>query len=330
MDSKMKILIIGCGQIGSRHLQAVATLENISEVHIVEPSDQAVQVAKTRLADVKGINKNIKFSWFQELNDYSAGGDICIIATTAKVRPMALKAAAGSLKYRKFILEKIVCQSAGEYSDLMQFIFKSGIQAWVNCQTRAYAIHKYIKSCISGTGPIMFANTGGNWGLACNGIHYADLFIFYDGTDKISAAGAKIDAIIHSSKRGPDVFDLSGSLYGYSDKGSHCTISYAPHHMAPDLVTVSNDKFRFVVDHIRGIAYESRADKNWEWRRIPIEENLMVSSISRKLVSDILEGKNSGLPTLAESFPAHSYILDGLLPHFNKLLKTENKFCPVT
>ena len=32
MNEKFKILIVGCGELGSRHLQAVATLPTVEEI----------------------------------------------------------------------------------------------------------------------------------------------------------------------------------------------------------------------------------------------------------------------------------------------------------
>ena len=43
MSSKMRILI-GSGQIGSRHLQALASVDDVSEVVAVDPSDASLHV----------------------------------------------------------------------------------------------------------------------------------------------------------------------------------------------------------------------------------------------------------------------------------------------
>ena len=46
MSSKMRILLIGSGQIGSRHLQALASVDDVSEVVAVDPSDASLLRAK--------------------------------------------------------------------------------------------------------------------------------------------------------------------------------------------------------------------------------------------------------------------------------------------
>ena len=46
---KKRIILVGCGNIGSRHLQAIAKLSYDIQVDIVEPNNDAVSLAKTRL-----------------------------------------------------------------------------------------------------------------------------------------------------------------------------------------------------------------------------------------------------------------------------------------
>ncbi|MDO8505595.1 MAG: hypothetical protein Q7S48_03390 [bacterium] len=326
--TKCKILLIGCGQLGSRHLQAVATLREVGEIHVVDPRPESLELARARLREVSDTNPAIVFQWHTEPMACCAGGDLCIVATQAKDRPVLIKRIAARFSYKKFLIEKIVSQSIGEYQDLMEYVKINSLLVWVHCQTRTYGIHRYVKSCLDPVEPITFTEIGGNFGLACNGIHYADLFLFYDGGHAIHGAGAKIDPVLHSSKRGSEVFDLSGSLYGFSDKGSHFILSYAPQHRNSDVVTVSSSKGKFIIDIIAQSGFEWKEDTGW--KPIPIMESDLVSYTSKRIVADILSGRESGLPTLEECFPAHRYILSELLPHFNLLLGTSNTYCPVT
>ena len=48
MDTK-KILILGCGNVGSRHLQALTNLPYDLEIGIIEPNDESKKIAKARL-----------------------------------------------------------------------------------------------------------------------------------------------------------------------------------------------------------------------------------------------------------------------------------------
>lgn len=323
-----KLLIVGCGELGSRHLQAVAALSEISEIHIVDPRDESLTLGRERLKEITDINKAIQFFWHRELDYKAIGGDLCIVATQAQGRCALIQQVVRQLGYKNFLIEKITAQSVAEYKDLMRFCETEGVSVWVNCKTRAYGIHQYIKSKLDPREPIIFTRIGGNHGLATNGVHSADLFNFYDGSFQIKSAGARVDQILHTTKRGQ--YDLSGCLYGYTDKGSDLAISFSCSHDSPDIISIVSRRGRFIVDHFQQWAQESLPETNWQWQPIPIKENWMVSHLTKAFVIDILLGGRCDLPTLEECFPAHEFILSQLLPHFNKLLKVNNNYCPVT
>jgi len=325
-----KVLLVGCGQLGSRHLQAVASLEKVSEIHVLDPNPESIELGKTRLAEMYDLNNNIKFYWHLEPNSSLTGGDLCIIATQAKGRGEILKVAAKKYSYQKYLIEKVVAQSKGEYRDLIEFSNENGLSIWVNCKGRVYGIHKYIKTKLKTDEPIIFSDYGGNHGLGNNGVHAADLFVFYDEIKKINIIGARIEPMLQVSKRGREVFDLSGSLYGSTNKGSDFVLSFTGNHNSPDQISIISPSGRFTVDHFQKFAWESYPDSDWEWRRIPINENWMVSHMTKKFASDILNDGICDLPMLEECFPAHEFILNQLLPHFNKLLKKSDDVCPIT
>lgn len=326
-----KILVVGCGQLGSRHLQAVASLENISEIHIVDPDNNSLELGKARLKEINDLNQNIKFSWFKELNKNSTNGDLCIVATQAKGRCSLVKEVSEMLHYRNFLIEKIVSQSVAEYEDLLSFCSKRDVLAWVNCKARAYTIHKYVKSKLKPSELITFSAVAGNHGLTNNGIHEVDLFVFHDGATQLKSTGSRIDPILHPSKRGQEIFDLSGSLRGNSEKGSRFVITFADDHDCFDHITINAPSSRFFIDHYRQFFLESYPESDWEWKRIELkEENWLVSHMTKKFAFDILNSGTCELPTLLDCFPAHQFILSELLPHFNQLLHKNYDYCPVT
>ena len=330
MNKLKKILLIGCGELGSRHLQAIASLGDVGEIDVVEPNDKSIELGKERIKEISDLNDKIKFRWFKGIDKSSSGGDLCIVATRADVRCRLVKQAAGDLNYKYFLIEKIVSQSVREYADLMDFAAKKGLSIWVNCKTRSYEIHKYIKSHLNNSEPIVFSRIGGNHGLATNGVHTADLFIYYDGTREIKSCGSRIDNMLHSTKRSQGVYDLSGCLYGYSDKGSDFMLSFAAGHTGPDLISITSPSCRFIVDHSQRFCFEGYPESGWQWKPVPITENWLVSNITKQFARDIFDKGACGLPTLKECFPAHKYILEELLPYFNKLLKVDNGSSPVT
>lgn len=329
-DKKLvRLLLVGCGNLGVRHLQAIACLPGVQEIEIIDSSTQALERAKQLLKEVV-VNPSICFRWLSSLNEATEKGDLCILATQAGNRFQLLQQISTQLAYRSFLIEKIVAQSVKEYKDMLSLTKLYNLSIWVNCKTRAYPIHKRIKKFLNPQSPIIFTSVGGNHGLANNGVHVADIFMFHDGSDAIRGTGVYIDPILHSSKRGSEIFDLSGTLQGVTSKGSQFSISFAKDHVLSDQTIIVSKDYRCIVDHMQRWAVESSPETNWLWKPIPFEGNLMVSEMTKAFASDILNYGHCDLPTLEDCFPAHSFILETLQPHFNKLMGKDLNYCPVT
>lgn len=325
-----RILIVGCGLLGSRHLQAVASLPEIQEVEVVDPQPGALELGRQRLSEIGNRQASTRFRWFSRIEQATRGGDLCIVATQAQGRCQRVKEAVDALGYRAFLLEKLVGQSVQEVEDLSGFLKQGGVSAWVNLKTRAYPFHQRVKKLLVSSDPILVTVTGGNHGLANNGIHAADLFVFYDEAGRVENAGSWIDPILHPSKRGNGIFDLSGTLLGATDKGSRFTLTYAADHTLSEQITITTKGYRCIVDHLQRWAVESDERSGWAWRPVPFEGNLTVSQMSKEFASMILQTGHCDLPTLEQSLVAHRFILGVLQPHFSRLLEREVELCPVT
>lgn len=325
-----KILLVGCGQLGTRHLQSMASMEEVAEIQVVDINSSSFELGKLRLKEMADLNPKIQINWTVDLNKISSSWDLCVVATQAKGRSELIKRIASSGRVTNFLIEKIVTQSLEEYEDLLRFADNLRLSIWVNCKTRTYQIHKYIKSRLDVEQPILFYVIGGNHGLANNGIHEADLFVYYDEAREILPLGKRIDPFLHPSRRGPDVYDLSGTLCGYTSKGSILMLSFAPHSGSPDQISIVGSQSRFIIDHFQKFAYESYAKEDWRWKKITIGEDWMVSTMTKAFVRDILQKRGCELPNLQECFVAHKFILNELNDDFNRLLNTNNNCCPVT
>lgn len=325
-----RVLLLGCGQLGSRHLQAVVSLPQVAHIDVVDPRAEALDLGRERIGEVEDRNAQVDIRWLTSLDQAAPDGDLCIIATLADRRPRLMREVAETLGYRAFLLEKVVTQSVAEYESLLEFSQQHALRVWVNCKSRAYPIHQHIKRQLDPADPVVVSGIGGNQGLANNGVHTADLFVFYSGAQRIHSGGSTIDPVAHPSKRGVGLFDLSGTLHGYADGGSQFTLSYQGDHDSPELFTITTRRYRCVIDHLQRWAAESDAASGWRRRPVTFEGDLRVSTMTRAFVAEILATGRCDLPTLADAFPAHRFILEELLPAFQRLLGIEGDRCPVT
>ena len=330
MKKIFKILIVGCGELGSRHLQAVCNLPQVKEVMVVDLNSSSLELGKKRLQDITDVSPETSFRWLTSLNEVQSDVDLCIVATLARGRCHLIEEIAQKVNVKKFLVEKIVSQSVLEYENLLRFVESKNLSVWVNCNTRGFDIHRHIKKKIQPGESIIFKSIGGNHGLANNGIHTSDLFLFYDGSEMIESVAQAIDPVLHPSKRGKDYFDLSGTIQGRTKKGNHFSLSFARDHVASEHISIVTKSYRCVVDHLMRWACENEGENAKAWKPIPFEGDIFVSQTTKRFATDILTKGSCKLPTLRECYPAHQFILESLLPHFNQFLKKTDDVCPVT
>jgi predicted dehydrogenase len=322
-----RVLIIGCGDLGSRFLQAALQVKTVSQIDIVEFSDQAIVTAKTRMDQVNYDKKSVKMVWHVTINSVSSGIDLCIIATQADGREKIFSEVI-KLGIKKIITEKVVAQSLGGYREIHGQTKDAGVKVWVNCKTRAYPIWKYIYGKIQAGETISYHSIGGNHGLFTNGLHTLDLFAFISSSDKLIGSQSVINPLIYKTKR--EKYDITGTFHLSGANNSRCIIEFSESNMSSFLEIVVTPKFRWVLDHSSRQAFEGRQVNNWILEPIPFDGDLRVSNMSVKFISDILENGECELPSLQDTYAAHEFLFLTTLPIFNKALNKLDDVCPCT
>jgi len=77
------------------------------------------------------------------------------------------------------------------------------------------------------------------------------------------------------------------------------------------------------IDEIKGVAVGSDGV-------MIMGKNEMQSSMTSKLVDDLLAGKNCELPKLSDSVEMHRIFLCSLLEHWNKVNRRNDEILPIT
>ena len=322
-----KILLIGCGELGSRFLQASLQVSGVGHIAVVEPSDKALEVAKSRMNQIAFDKESLLVNFHDSISSAGSGFDLCIIATQANGREEIFKEVF-QLGIKNILTEKIVCQSLSAYEEILNNEAKSDVNVWVNCKTRAYPVWKYIKSKIGDNEEVLYHSIGGNHGLCTNGIHSLDLFAFISNSDKFTDQHSRIDPVLQITKR--NKYDLSGDFRLGGANNSRCIIDYTAGNLSSVLEIVTTPTHRWVLDHATRQAFEGCFDKNWVLEPILFEGDLSVSNMSKAFINDILVTGSCELPTLEQTFAAHEYLFKVTLPVFNTLLGKQDEICPCT
>ena len=324
-----RILLLGCGQLGSRHLQALAVLDNVETIIVVDPNANGLALGQQRLKEVPNANTRINYHWHQEI---PAGitVDLVVVATLAINRYEHIKTMLERVKVTNLLIEKIVTQSVETYAALSQLLKKHKVNAWVNCKSRAYTIHQQVKAMIKPHEPLVMTVIAGNQGLATNGLHEIDLFFHYCPLSELSVAVSQLDPIAHPSKRGNGIVDLSGLIVANDKSGNSLSINFINDNQMPDTIFINTTSHRFIIDHFRKLFMVSTVERDWIWQTIGVDEPWQVSAMSTGFVNDILTKGSCLLPSLAQHQPAHDFLMSVIKPHLIKLGISCEQGCPVT
>lgn len=303
-----RIAIIGAGQLGSRHLQALRAIDTPLEIHVVEPSATSSQVARERYeATPSAAAHRIHFYADPE----SAGPlDLAIVATNSNVRRAVVEKLLDACGARMLVLEKLLFTQHADYGAVEGRLASAGAQAWVNCPMRVMPPYERIRESL-GVGPIHYRVIGSQYGLVTNAIHYLDHVVHLTGCEEFVVDTAGLDKAPIASKR-PGFLELTGTLLARFSDGSRCEVTCLPTGTLPVVVEISNDRHRFIVRESEGKLWQSSLDSKWAWEerdaRIPYQ-----SEMTTGVVKQLIAGGRCPLTPYATSARTHLQLLEPLL-----------------
>jgi len=110
MASTKNIIIVGCGNVGSRHLQAIVKLPRELTIEVVEISKKSQEIAKSRLEEIDYDKKKIRCNWHDNIEELKEKADLVIVSTTS-IGKVELVSKLLDMGYSRFVIDKIVAQS---------------------------------------------------------------------------------------------------------------------------------------------------------------------------------------------------------------------------
>lgn len=323
-----QIAIIGAGQLGSRHLQALNRIDRNISISVFDPSIQSLELSRKRFEELP-VNRFISsVSYSETINDLNHDIDVAIVATNADVRRQVVEKVLKQACVRYLILEKVAFQSVADFEDIIELLADKKVRAWVNCPRRMYQFYNEMRGCFNPGEQIFFNLFGGRWGLACNSIHFLDLFSYLTGEHDISLNGSGLDRCIKKSKRNGFI-ELAGILRGATDNGSE--ISLLDYHDAviPPVIQVLGKNSSFIIFESKGKALKAQKTTNWTWDEVPFTIPYQ-SELTHLAVQQILDTGDCSLTPIEESFQLHKPMLKILIEHLENVTGEKHIKCPIT
>lgn len=320
-------MLIGAGQLGSRHLQALALTSEDVEITVVDPSPASLDLARQRFGE-QPANSHVKTIHFvQDIPAIDTAVDFCVVATNANYRLAALEGLLGKLTVKHLLLEKILFQSCEQLEQASRLIALHNVNTWVNCPRRMFPAYRELQQLLEGETSFALHVNGGNWGLACNAIHFIDLWAFLSGTHSYELNTTGLDAMIIDSKRA-GYKELTGTLTGkngYNTFSLSCSNAESPAHFLIEIVT---EHFCVKINEIERTCVVM--DKSGNTVKALAYEAPPQSRLTHRVADELLAAGQCRLTPFSESADLHRPFLEGLLIFFNGHGDAVYTACPIT
>ena len=322
-----KIVIIGAGQLGSRHLQAITKLELETTIDVVDPNEAALNLAYERVLEIGESYKKKEIRYLRSIDELSGKVDICIIATTANVRFRILEQLILKVEVKYLILEKILFQNLADYHEATEILNTRKIKAWVNCPRRMFPIYQEIKSLIKPNEKLIYTVLGGDWGLACNAIHFVDHLSYLNDNDEFEFSNSGILKTIHAKRNG--FYELSGTLQATQSNKSEIILHAKEQSLAGLNIQILANNYFWQINESRGELLTSSSHNGW----IPELTKFVIpyqSELSNIVCEDLLIKGNCDLTPFQSSVKLHLPMLKKFSEIFVKELKIPVDYYPIT
>jgi predicted dehydrogenase len=316
-----RILLIGAGAIGARHLQALARARYPFQVDVVDPSDTALHYAERLLAEAGGLSDGVA-RLHSDLSRVDAA-DIAIVATAARERARLI-ADVLRLGPRHIILEKVLFTRLSDYDNVERLLTEHGVSAWVNCVRRAYPRAKRIIDLLRGK-PFTYSVEGSGWGLGCNLIHHIDEFAMLSGRTDLRLCSNTLAPHTIPAKRAGYI-EFMGTMHGsVGDNRFEATCGGGV--PGDRVVTIICEDLELRVSQLAQTLYVRKAAGSAiEPFPIPLQ-----SEATARHVEAILAGRSPSLPDYSEAATLHRLMLGAFLEHLRTITGDPSiEECPIT
>lgn len=302
-----RILIVGAGQLGSRHLQSLNLLHETLDITVVDPCTSSLETAKSRFeASVHNIKHDIRFD--KELA-CAQPIDIAIIASTAQNRRSIIETLLKQSSVSHLVLEKLLFTQEQDYYDIQKLLSQQTTKTWVNCPMRMMPYYQKL-SAVFNKEAIQYRVSGSQYGLITNAIHYLDHVAFLTGVSEFELDTRYLDKNLIASKR-TGYFELNGTLIAHFADHSTAILHCNDKGSSPIQIEIYNSQHRIISREWEQKAWQTSVQSDWKWEEqealIPFQ-----STLTAQLVQSLLDTNHCALTDYNTSMKIHLQLLNPL------------------
>lgn len=319
-------LIIGAGQLGSRHLQGLAGYLGQLEIYVLDPSIDSLKIAQER---EKEITHKHSIIYTQSWDILPKFFDIVIVATSANIRESVINQLVQNHKVRFLILEKVLFQELDAYQRVHELLVKHNVITYVNHPRRMFESYRNLKAIMETNCQSVYNVVGGNWGLGCNALHFLDLFVYLSGRKLQDINVNSIeDELVESSRKG--FAEFTGTLTGHLEGGSLFSITSLKGLPSAITVTIFNNEQRFIIQEGGTPQIYELIKKNLFSCENDVFKIQYQSELTANIIVELLKNDSCLLPTYDEARHTHEIFLKVMLEKYNKIMRLQSNILPIT
>ena len=323
-----RVIIIGGGKIGSRHLQSLAKSKLRLSITVVDPDAQALEVSKKRFDEGLTRKRMETPRYYRNLNNVDAEFDVAIVATNSDVRRSVIEELVSKSRVKYLIIEKVAFQNSDDFESVIKLLKLKKVKAWVNLPRRVIPFYQNLKATLKPHDQVYCTVQGGEWGLACNAIHFVDCLCYLIEETDYEVTCHHLDKQLKESKRIGFV-ELTGSLHFHFKNGSGLNLISQNGTDAPPLTLIQTKSAQYIVQEENGVGWTLKKETGWKWEKIKFKWPYQ-SELTHKIVEEIVSTGKCGLPSLEESYLIHRPLLNSFLNHLERVTGKKYSSCPIT
>lgn len=320
-------LIVGAGQLGSRHLQGMLSYnKHLQSIYVIDPSADSLSISKYRAAEIDH-NHQVFFQkdWINLPIDF----DVVIVATNSNVREQVIYQLLTQCKVKYLILEKVLFSDLDAYQRVSKFLKSNSVKVWVNHPRRMYRSYREIKKILGNNFVGAFQVTGSEWGLGCNGLHFVDVFEYISGsTVEIIDADWVDNKFLESKRKG--FIEFTGTIKGKLINGSVFQMTSLKGEPSAGTITLFDGENRLIIQETgTPKIYQMKQKDGFIQKFIPFDMEYQ-STLTTSLLHDLFSSGSCSLPNFEGAKRTHELFINALLKSYNKMQRADNKILPIT
>ena len=315
-----KILVVGFGGMGCRHVQSLLTEKGVYEIHVVETYQPNIATNCERIgARPEDIH------WHNAVDEMKQPADLAIIATSAEPRYEIVKKLIRA-GVKRFLLEKIVFQSAQQFEEIVQLIEANGVKTYCNFVNRYFDAYNSIREQTAGLpGSIAMTVYGGAFGLGCNSIHYIDIFQYITRSNgEVKINPSQVSELQGENRRGKQYKEFTGSFGVVNEKGNQLNIISDPAFTGGVTIRIEGAGKSYLLSEESQKYFIGNNGKTEQLPFTILPTSRLTARIAKEILSD-----DCRLTSVQATRPAH----EALFEVFNTVLNgriAADMICPIT